>query len=280
MVEIIAPIKVNLFLHVIGKDENNYHKLQSLVSFGDLGDIINITPSDKYNLEIIGEFSGSISKENNLITKAVNALCAATDNKPNIDIQLDKNIPLGAGLGGGSADAAAVIKALIEMWNIEIDEEKLGSILLKLGADVPMCFQQQTAFIEGIGEGITPIDYTTPIHAVLIYPNRHSNTKKVFAHYKTKFPPPIQFNFDGNIFDFLKGTQNDLTDAAITLYPEIKDALSALNHVPKCKISRMSGSGSCCFGLFENDEIAEEAYAQLVQSDPNWWIKKTVLNVI
>lgn len=281
MKQIIAPAKVNLFLHVIGKNNDDYHLLESLVTFADFGDNITITSAEEYNLEVKGEFSSNLSSQDNLVTKAVQGLEEITDEKLNFHITLEKNIPSGAGLGGGSSDAAAVVKALLDIKNITLDNEILLPFLTKLGADVPVCFAQTTSFVEGIGEKITPIKINEKLYAALVHPNQHSNTAEIFKDFKQNFSNSIdmaaQLNI-GNMLSFIENKRNDLTDAATSNTPVINDVFSALQNQSDCILTRMTGSGSCCFGLFDSSESAQKAAEEIQQEHPAWWVKKTVLN--
>jgi len=277
MVDIFAPAKINLFLHVVGKDEKNYHLLESLVAFANYSDVISVSPSDTYQFTIDGPFKKSLSAENNLVMKAKDALAALTQTDLNCHITLTKNIPIGAGLGGGSADAAATVKALIQFFDLRINKDDLDDMLLSLGADVPMCFESKTAFIQGVGEQITILDISKPIYAVLVYPNIHCDTKEIFARYDAKFSTPIEFK--NQQFEFLiNHRKNDLTNSAIAAHPEIQSVLNTLNIAPNHTSLGMSGSGSTCFATFKNEQDSKKAAEEIAKNNPNWWVKGVILN--
>lgn len=281
MKTIIAPAKLNLFLHVIGKDHHSYHLLQSLVTFADFGDVITLTPSDKYSIDVKGESSSNISYQDNLVTKAIQGLEELTGDKFNFHITLEKNIPSGAGLGGGSSDAAAVVKALLDIKNITLDNQTLLPFLTTLGADVPICFAQKTSFVEGIGEKITPVKTNEALYAVLVHPKQHSDTAEIFKSFKQNFSNPVDINEKQNItnmLSFIKNKKNDLTDAAVSNTLAINGVLTVLQSQSDCVLTRMTGSGSCCFGLFPNNETAQKSAEEIQLEHPEWWVKKTTLN--
>ncbi len=282
MIKKFSPAKINLFLHVTGKTHENYHILESLVTFANFGDWITIHHGNSYQLTITGPYAEAIETDQNIITTAVNMIADHANIAPNLSITLEKNIPIGAGLGGGSSNAAAVIHALIEFLELNIDSQSLNKILLNLGADVPMCFKSKTSIIRGIGEKITPIEILKPLHAVLIFPNKHCSTADIFAQYKQPFSSPLlnlkESISDKDIFSFLKTTNNDLTNAAINNIPEIKSILVTLKSFENCILSRMTGSGSCCFGLFSTEIAAQRAAEKIQKENPHWWARAVSLN--
>ncbi len=274
-IEITAPAKVNLFLHVIGKRLDGYHLLQSINAFTDFGDDIIIEPSNHYNLEIEGEFSVA-NDQNNLVTRAVHALSDAISIPPDVSIHLRKNIPYGAGLGGGSSDAATVIKALLNLWDTTITKNQLDKILLCLGADVPACYQAKACLMEGVGEIVRPIENFAPLHAVLVYPRHVSPTHNIFQDFSQNFSDEIT-NI-GHDVEFLKNQKNDLTAAAVKNMPLIDEVKKIIRDQKQCIFSRMTGSGSACFGIFENQQSAVKA-AQIIKiKHPDWWVKSCILS--
>jgi 4-diphosphocytidyl-2-C-methyl-D-erythritol kinase len=276
MVILKANAKINLFLHLNGKLENGYHLLESLMVFAqDIYDEIEITP-DKINHTSLkdGEFSQALLNEpNNLIDKALNLFSTSKQ----YHCQLTKNIPIGAGLGGGSADAAVVVKFL----NYSGDDliEKLTSI----GADLPVCYHLKPSFVSGLGEKIELVKNLPSAHLVLINPRKALLTKDVFTH-NTKINTaniplkPIDFCNDiDRMTEFLLPLQNNLTEAAIKLMPEIEDILNIISQEKGCLFSRMSGSGPTCFGFFVNKQEAIEAESNLAKLMPKYWIKYTAI---
>lgn len=281
IINILAPAKINLFLHVNGKQQDGYHTLQSHVMFADYGDNLAIEEGDDYNLSITGDFLEKLKQSDNLVTKAVDSFCDLISKKPNLKITLEKNIPLGAGLGGGSADAAAVIKGLIKLWNIKTKSQTLDPLLLSLGADVPSCFYGQSCLIGGIGEHVKPLP-AHPLNAVLVYPNVHCDTGVIFRHFKADYSQeiitPEYFKNKNSFFSFLQQQRNDLSQTTFYLFPEIKKCLAILEEQNNSILSRMSGSGSTCFGVFETQEDAQQAAKIIQKLCPDWWVKSVTLN--
>lgn len=274
---ITAPAKINLFLHITGKREDGYHLLQSLVVFANIGDEVTIEESDSFSLTI--ENNPNLpTDENNLITQAVRKVADVLYREPNVKITVQKNIPVGAGLGGGSADAAAAIKALLSLWDKELSNEKLNRILIELGADIPVCYHGKSSLVEGIGEIINPLPAFPPIPAVLVHPDIFCETAKVFKNYSGNFSDPVSIpdTFDDIIF--LQEQRNDLAQAACTIVPEIQNTLDIINSQDGCKLSRISGSGSACFGLFKTREESEDAAKRIQKEKPDWWVRPVLLN--
>ena len=279
-ITLTAPAKINLFLSVIGKKGTDYHLLQSLVGFSAFGDTITITPADEFSFSFDSTSENIPTNDNNLVICAANLLSSALKKPLNLSIHLSKHIPIGAGLGGGSSDAATTIKGLLQFWQVtSMNQKNLDDILLSLGADVPACYYGQSCYFEGIGEIITPITKLPTLHTVLIYPNQHCSTQEVFQHYGSSFSAPIElpttFSTHSDVIDFLKAKNNDLTHAAITNIPEIKEILNALAQENTCLINRMSGSGSACFGLFATKQQANDSAHKIKNQHPEWWVQPT-----
>jgi 4-diphosphocytidyl-2-C-methyl-D-erythritol kinase len=277
MITITAPAKLNLYLHVTGKRENGYHELDSLVVFADYGDEIELHPADEYSLEIIGPFASMIeNNDQNLVTKAVHALAHATGKTPDFKITLHKNLPVGAGIGGGSADAAATLKAVLQYWDINVPN--LNDIALALGADVPVCLNNKPVTMRGIGELIDPLAMALPpFYALLVYPAASCSTIEIFKSWRgdfNKFATPDNWSSAKDFVGFLQQQQNDLTHAAIKQCPAIGDALQILedNHAT---FTRMSGSGSTCFGLYEDQNEMQAAAKTIKTAHPDWWVQGT-----
>jgi 4-diphosphocytidyl-2-C-methyl-D-erythritol kinase len=280
-IEVLAPAKVNLFLHVTGRRSDNYHTLQSHIMFTNIGDLLTIESYDDYNLEIQGRFSKDLDSTDNLVTLAAHRFCKLINEKPNLKVTLEKIIPLGAGLGGGSSDAAAIIKGLIEFFNVDIASIELNRLLEGLGADIPACFYGQSCFVEGIGEKILPAA-TPSLHAVLIYPNLHCDTESVFKNFNQNFSDKIQieknFSDTESLISFLKSQKNDLTESAISVFSDIKKCLTILEEEKNIQFARMTGSGSSCFGVVENLENAEIIARKIHNKNPDWWVCPVTLS--
>ena len=283
MITLRAPAKINLFLHITGKQEDGYHLLDSLVVFTpDVADIITIEKSPEFDLEITGPFSRELqrasSTHDNLIGRAVKKYEQATGIDARCKIHLEKNIPMGAGLGGGSADAATTVLGLENLFERPLSLEDRGDLLLSLGADVPVCYESVPLRFQGVGEKILTVPDVPSLSLLLIWPGQHVATKDVFDQRAGDFGKgmvtvPSSFGNFLHFMDFLKTTGNDLTVAAETLCPDIRAARSVMLSQEGCVLERMSGSGSCVFGIFENEALSNAAMGRVAQENPHWWVK-------
>lgn len=286
---VFALAKINLYLHVTDKLANGYHTLDSLISFADIGDEIIIEPAQDFQFEITGPFSAALKgndiaagpDSSNLAVKAVWGLSRLIEKAPSLHMRLVKNLPLGAGIGGGSADAAAVLWGLLEYWSLPKNLSGLDDLMLKLGADVPVCFACEPCRVQGIGDILKSPPALPEAPVVLVYPGKPCHTAKIFNHMKASFSlpadlPEIITSFE-MLCDVLSRTTNDLTQAAMDSVPDIKNVLQALDAQPGCALSRMSGSGSSCFGFFEDEQKAEAAALKLAEENPDWWVKSSWL---
>lgn len=274
--KILAPAKLNLFLEVTGKRPNGYHELYSLCAFLDLADELEIVEDSGVRCQVLDV--GDI--ENNIVLKAANKLQEKFGVQSGCKITLTKNIPMGGGLGGGSADAAATLIALNKLWGLNLSHNELYKIGLELGADVPVCLYSQlnntnAAFFSGIGEILSPAPKLSPLFFVLVNPNIHLATKDVFQ--KLTIPESVthkEFQFS---LSELKNRTNHLEPASKALCPEISIVLETLIHQNGCTFSRMTGSGSTCFGIFENKDNAELAAKKILAKHPKWFVKTAEL---
>lgn len=287
---IFAPAKINLALHVLERKKDGYHKLDSLVTFADIGDIITISPSPFFKFNIDGDFAHLFSEleksekpdSGNLVVKAVYFLAGIANIKPDIEITLTKNLPIASGIGGGSADAAAVICGLCELWNIPKNSTFLPAFLKTLGADVPVCMECTPCFIRDIGDQLTPAPFLPETPIVLINPLKPCPTRDVFLSNAHFHPPLTQCPNDihsiTELCAYLKDNTNSLEYAATQIIPEIKNIITTLSLQNGNLLSRMSGSGATCFGLFNTPELAEHAATTLAQENPDWWVKSGWIN--
>jgi 4-diphosphocytidyl-2-C-methyl-D-erythritol kinase len=276
-----APAKLNLFLHITGKREDGYHCLDSLVAFTEFGDTLECYPDDILSLDIQGRFANSLEPNpSNLVFKAALALKAYTSCRQGARIVLHKEIPIGAGLGGGSSDAAATLRALTKLWNVSVAPEALHAIAAKLGSDVPVCLYQKPAFMRGIGEQVIPVELPTRAAVLLINPLVPVLAGDVYKKFREGFDtsPPLDAidSFRALICE-LSERRNALTAPAVSLCPAIAEGLQLLRATEKCQLARMSGSGGTCFGLFETIHEAEIAAALLKETLPDWWMTVTTL---
>ena len=256
----IAPAKINLNLNITGRRDDGYHTLDSIMVFTRWGDEITITPANDLKFTVDGEYADiftpellSVERDSpNLIIRALWIMADKAKKEPHFHIHLTKNIPAGAGLGGGSSDAAMIMRALNNHWDMGLSMDNLCIMGLTLGAELPVCLHGKPAHVRGIGDIITPIDIE-PLYILIVWLNHELSTIEMFKHYHQSELPFTQFNSDW------QSSQNDLTGSAIQLCPNIGDLLSALMDCDGCIIARMSGSGSACFGIFKTAEQSEKA---------------------
>lgn len=271
-----APAKLNLYLHVVGKRADGYHRLDSLVVFTATGDTLRVEPADTLSLSIDGPFAAGLSAgDDNLVMKAARALGTG-----GARLTLTKNLPVASGIGGGSADAAAALRLLRRHWRLDISDAQLHAIAAALGADVPVCLRAQPAFLGGIGEELTPAPPLPPVGIVLVNPGLPLPTPTVFAARSGPFSPAARFSEAprdaASLAALLAERRNDLEAPAIALVPAIATVLAALRATPGCRLARLSGSGATCFGLYDTPETASHAAAALARG-PHWWVSATHL---
>jgi 4-diphosphocytidyl-2-C-methyl-D-erythritol kinase len=287
-VSVLAPAKVNLTLHVTGQREDGYHLLDSLVAFAPVGDRLSIVDANTLSLTVEGpEAAGVPSDMKNLALRAA-ALVAGDRGAA---LTLEKHLPAAAGIGGGSSDAAAALRAMLAFSDQqEIDAmlvdpmvslEPLALDILGLGADVPMCLLPRPLRAGGIGEKITFQQLPT-LHAVLVNPRVPVPTPAVFQALETRqndpMPEPLPaFATLEQATGWLAAQRNDLEQPAIAVQPAIGTVLEAIGVTEGCHLARMSGSGATCFGLYATSQEAHAAAERLRKDTPNWWIVPTWL---
>lgn len=279
MLTIIAPVKLNLNLNIVGLTAQNYHLLQSVVAFTKDGDILNISQNTVADqLTISGPFADLLSGDDNLITQAITKLRHQIS-FPFVTVHLTKNIPIQAGYGGGSSDAAAVLKGLKSLFQLNISHEILAQIGLELGADIPMCLFAKPAYIEGIGEHITPLlPLSSKKYAcLLIKPDFMLSTPEIFSALKVKNNQPMPQTADKINYALTQG-RNDLYTAALAIRPKLADYLSILHNTNPIKAA-MSGSGSGFFALYNHQTELEEAADMIQQEMPHIFMMKTSINL-
>jgi 4-diphosphocytidyl-2-C-methyl-D-erythritol kinase len=268
-----AHAKVNLWLNVVGRRADGYHLLDSLVAFVDLADTVEATPGDRLSLEVDGPASAGLSSEvDNLVLKAARRLADRAGVTPRAALRLDKHIPLAAGLGGGSADAAATLRELIDLWRVAMPEEELFDLAQSLGADVPMCLAGRPALAAGVGERLTPAPPLPSAAILLINPRTALATRDVFAAFAGKFsqakPLGRPWRSLSDFVQELASRGNDLTAPAVLLSPVISDVLTFLRGTAGARYAAMSGSGATCFALYDSLDAARRAAAL---APPVWW---------
>ncbi|MFN4091304.1 MAG: 4-(cytidine 5'-diphospho)-2-C-methyl-D-erythritol kinase [Brevundimonas sp.] len=280
----LAPAKVNLFLHVGPVAGDGYHPLTSLVAFADIGDAVTVEPGEGLSLTAIGPFGSGLEGPDNLIMTALRALGEAADiGEPGLRVTLDKQLPIAAGLGGGSSDAGAALRLARQALNVTADDAALGRVAAVIGADGPMCLFPQTAWAKGRGDVLTHEPRLPPLHAVLVNPGVPSPTGSVYRAYDAgplraaDHPaPPADWSVE-TVIDWLAAQRNDLQDPAVALDPAIGEALTAVAATPGVALARMSGSGATVFGLCFDADTAAMAAERLSAWRPGWWVRACVL---
>lgn len=275
----LAPAKVNLFLHVGPPGADAYHPLVSLAVFADVGDRVAVARADAFGLEVTGPFAGRIDRGPNLIETALDAMARAVglDRLP-VHVRLDKRLPVAAGLGGGSSDAATAMKAARDLLGLDLDEVALTRIAEPLGADMAMCLAARPVIARGRGEVLRPAPILPEVHAVLLNPGVPSPTGAVYRAYddaprQTADAPdmPAGFASAADLAGWLNTTRNDLEAPAIRLTPLIGTALEAAASAPGALLARVTGSGATVVALFETAQAAQTAAGALSEAHPNWW---------
>ena len=282
-----APAKVNLSLHVLGRRADGYHELESLVVFAGVGDTLTFTPGRDLSLAVRGPTaaaSGDLT--DNLVLKAARALAERVDGLKLGRFVLTKSLPVAAGVGGGSADAAAALRLLARVNKIGIDDPRLMAAARATGADVPVCLDPRPRVMRGIGEVLSgPLDLPD-LPAVLVNPGVAVPTKDVFAALRphldglakrAKHDPAFDSLGKPDLLEALARAGNDLEAPALAIKPVIADVLRRLRRLDGCCLARMSGSGATCFGLFETKRAATAAARALRERKPGWWVRATVL---
>ena len=279
-----SPSKINLYLEVLSKSENGLHNLNSLMTFTDIGDHIEINVSKKFFFKVKGPFSDQLGDmEKNIIFLALKKLESLINKKLNVEIILTKNLPLGSGLGGGSSNAATVVKALIKIYKLNMDQRDLDSLLISIGSDVPFCFHGKTAILNGIGDNLLFVSKLKEYDLLLVNPLVEVSTKKIFEKVEKFNDKPTIYNnlsSDDSILQTILKSSNDLENIAVNVYPEIGSILTIYKKTNSI-FTRMSGSGGTCFGLFNSKKDLLEAESIFHSKNKNWWIKKgKILNYI
>jgi len=273
-----AHAKVNLWLNVVGRRADGYHLLQSLIAFSDLADGLEALPSDGLSLALDGPGAAALGGEaDNLVLKAARALAAEAGVPPRASLRLTKRIPMAAGLGGGSADAAAALRVLSRLWRVELAPQRLMALAARLGADVPMCLAGRPALATGIGDVLAPAPALPSCGLLLVNPGVALATPAVFAARRGAFSParPLDESWLGegwsDLSSFvaaLAARGNDLGAAALSLQPVVGEVLAFLRASAGARYAAMSGSGATCFALYDSLAAAEHAAAGV---PARWW---------
>jgi 4-diphosphocytidyl-2-C-methyl-D-erythritol kinase len=281
-----APAKVNLTLRVLGRRSDGYHELESLVVFADCGDRLSFVSGGDLMLAVGGPNAARAGAgADNLVLKAARGAGALIPGVKLGAFALEKNLPVAAGLGGGSADAAAALRLVARANGLAPNDARLFEAARATGADVPVCLDPRPRVMRGIGEKLSASLTLPPLAAVLVNPGVALATKDVFAGWtaaakpapaldETEFARAIGYT---QVLNLLLAQPNDLEPAAIALAPAIAEVLTELRALHGCGLARMSGSGATCFGLFDTDAAAQGAATALRNAFPNWWVRAAVL---
>jgi len=276
----LAPAKINLTLRIVGRRADGYHELESLVVFADLADRLTLIPEPETSLEVTGPFAAACGATNdNLVLKAVRKFSAGISGLKAGRFRLEKNLPVAAGMGGGSSDAAAALRLLARANGIALDDPRLAEAAVAVGADVPVCVEPRARIMRGIGEILSAPFALPALPALLVNPRVPTETRKVFAAFAGMHgsSEPLGAPPRDNLLGYLRAHGNDLTVPAIACVPVIGEVLDVIAALPGAQLARMSGSGSTCFALFGSAEAANNAVERLGLAQPSWWIASATL---
>ncbi len=278
-----APAKINLTLRVVGRREDGYHELESLVAFADIADKLDLEPGEGATLKVAGPFAAACgATADNLVLKACAALRERIPDLKAGRFLLDKYLPVAAGIGGGSSDAAAALRLLARANGLARDDERLASVALTVGADVPVCLDATARIMRGVGEHLSAPIPLPQLPAVLVNPRVSLPTRAVFTAFagmpgSKNAVKNVPRTRDG-VIEFLTRHGNDLTQAAVGCAPVISEVLITLRTLPGMQLVRMSGSGPTCFALFRSAGEALAAARRLAAERKDWWVQSTVLS--
>jgi 4-diphosphocytidyl-2-C-methyl-D-erythritol kinase len=281
-----APAKINLTLHIHGRREDGFHELESLVAFTASGDTLTLEPGD-LTLAIDGPTAQAAGPmDDNLVIAAAHALAQRVPGLRMGGFHLTKRLPVAAGIGGGSSDAAAALRLLARLNAMAPDDARLFDAAAQIGSDVPVCLAAQARMMRGRGEVLGPLIALPQLFAVLVNPGVPVETKAVFSRIGLK--PGAASGFGGHpaigeklsreeLFAALKKGRNDMEDAASVMAPVIGHCLAVLAAARGARLARMSGSGATCFALFDDCRAAKAAGCVIRRDHPEWWVKSALL---
>lgn len=284
--------KVNLTLRVVGRRVDGYHELESVVAFADCADHLSLTPGPELKLATTGPLAEACGDAaDNLVFKAARHLADRVPGLKLGEFILDKRLPVAAGIGGGSADAAAALRLLARLNQIEPDDARLREVALKVGADVPVCLASRACDMSGVGENLLPLNLPS-LPCVMINPRVPVATKDVFTALGLRHGELLAGTSDiiqspawpedaSSVADWIAAiaaVPNDLEAPAIRIQPVIAEVLSALGDAEGVRLARMSGSGATCFAVFEQSAAAERAAASIERDHPEWWVHAGALS--
>lgn len=281
-----APAKINLTLHVLGRRADGYHALESLVAFADVGDDLRLEPGSGLSLEVTGPTASLAGHEaDNLVLKAARFLAERVEGFRAGAFHLVKRLPVAAGIGGGSSDAAAALRLLAQLNGLPSSHPAVHEAARLTGADVPVCLEPQARMMRGIGEELGPVLSLPPLFAVLVNPHVPVETPVVFKTLGLQVGqrldrarhPNVESASTHSLLEILQAARNDLQPPALTLQPAVGEALEAVARTKDCRLARMSGSGATVFGLYDDVQSAEDAASLIRENQPDWWVEATDL---
>ncbi|CAN1490892.1 IspE 4-diphosphocytidyl-2C-methyl-D-erythritol 2-phosphate synthase [Rhabdaerophilaceae bacterium] len=286
MLRDVAPAKINLFLHVLGRRSDGYHHLESLVTFADLSDELALEPDHPLGLDVEGPFGFGLGGDDNLVLKAARAFVAQFGRVRLGRFRLKKNLPVASGIGGGSSDAAAALRLLARLNAIDVSDAGLLDAARTLGADVPVCLDPSAPrLMHGIGHELGNRLHAFRYPAMLVNPGIPLETRAVFDRLGLKpgdrhapASTPVDASFDG-AFAMLESTRNDLEAPARALAGEIETVITLLQAQEGCRFARMSGSGATCFAIFDSIQAAHAAQAACRIVEPGWWSQSCLMKL-
>lgn len=276
-----APAKINLTLRVVGRRPDGYHLLDSLVAFADIGDTMTVTPADQQHgirLTVDGPLSAGVpTDQSNLVVGAAERYLTATGIETGLDIRLTKRLPAAAGIGGGSSDAAAMMRALTALFPAKrLSDSATIRLAGLVGADVPVCLTPRSWRMQGIGEGLTPGPCVTGTPIVMVNPRVPVATRSVFKARSAAFSPTLDLPqgplSPEAVAHLIAVGGNDLQSPAIRVAPVIDQVLATLGETPRVLAAKMSGSGATCIGISRSYEDAADIAESLGTTYPSWWV--------
>jgi 4-diphosphocytidyl-2-C-methyl-D-erythritol kinase len=282
----LAPAKINLTLRILGRRTDGFHELESLVAFAPFGDRLTFEPGGSLELEVTGPMAdGAGPTADNLVLRVSRALAARIDGLKLGRFALRKELPSGAGLGGGSADAAAALRLITKANGIGLDDARVRDAARATGADIPVCLDPRPRIMRGIGDILSAPVTLPPFGIVILHPGFALPTAPVFkalglaAGKMLAMPSPSDaLPADrGTLLAWLNAQPNDLEPPAIATAPAVADVLAVIARLSGCRLARMSGSGSACFSLFDDGKAAAAAAAQVAAEQPSWWVRAGAL---
>lgn len=281
-----APAKINLTLHVLGRRADGYHALESLVAFAGTGDDLRLEPGSGLTLHVQGPTAPLVGNDaDNLVLKAARLLAERVPGLKAGAFHLTKRLPVAAGIGGGSSDAAAALRLLARLNGLSLSDPAVVEAARLTGADVPVCLEPRARMMRGAGEELGPALAIPRLFSVLVNPRMPVETPAVFKALGLQpgqslnggMHPIVHAGPMSALFDSLNAARNDLEAPALTLQPVIGDVIGLMRTMQGCRLARMSGSGATVFGLYDDCTAAAEAVKSIRRAHPDWWVKATSL---